>query len=242
MLWRIGVLLSFLLSALLASAHEPIGLDARRATPGLQLELDELPPTTTLAAKKYRLKAVGLPSGIIFSVWAKDFGHSFHELASGFYVDESGNLVSSEPSGTERSMQLDKMVFGPGPYPRGAVWEVAVVSADRALTAFAQVIPHPITARSGPCKVALELVSHRGNRFMASGAGFAPSEDVVTELRYAEQVIQKRQRISPEGLLPSDIILHGSSSAERSARYTVKGHSCDVTVEYEWGEPALSRR
>ena len=130
----------------------------------------------------------------------------------------------------------------PGPYPRGAAWEVALVSADRAFRAFAKVIPYPITARDGPCTVSLELVSHRGERFVASGAGFAPGTDVLTELRYAGRVIQKQRQISPEGLLPPDILSHGASSLDHSARYAVKGPTCEVVVGYEWGEPALSRR
>src|SRR5262249_41994512 len=158
-------------------AHEPILLDTSRATPGLYLELSELPsskaPASTTA--RYQLRASGLPRGVVFSVWTKDFGHSFHEVAAGFWMDESRVIVSSEPAGTSgRPRRLDEMTFEPGPYPRGAVWEVALVSADRTLTAFAKVIPRPITARDGPCTVTLELVSLRGQRFMAAGTGFTP--------------------------------------------------------------------
>jgi hypothetical protein len=77
---------------------------------------------------------------------------------------------------------------------------------------------------------------------MASGAGFTPGDDIVIESRYAGQIIQKRRRISAEGLLPPDVISHDSNSTDRSARYAVKSHSCEVAVEYEWGELALSRR
>ncbi len=82
----------------------------------------------------------------------------------------------------------------------------------------------------------------RGNRFLASGAGFAPGEDVSTELRYSGRVIRKGQRVSAEGRLPPDVISHGASGGDRHARYTVKGRSCEVAVQYEWGEPALTRR
>jgi hypothetical protein len=68
------------------------------------------------------------------------------------------------------------------------------VSADRTVRAFAQVIPYPITARAGPCTIALELVSHRGERFVVSGAGFTPGDDVITESRYAGRVMQKQLR------------------------------------------------
>jgi hypothetical protein len=245
MFCRIGMVLFFFLCALPVSAHEPILLDTSRATPGLHLNLSELPSTKAPASAtaRYQLQASGLPRGVVFSVWAKDFGHSFHEVAAGFWMDESGVIVSSELIGTSgRPRRLDEMEFEPGPYPRGAVWEVALVSADRTLTAFAKVIPRPIIAQDGPCTVALELVSLRGQRFMASGAGFAPGDDIVTESWYAGQIIQKRRRISAEGLLPPDVISHDSNGTDRSARYAVKSHSCEVAVEYEWGEPALSRR
>jgi hypothetical protein len=243
MFWRIGLTLFFLLCASASTAHEPVLLDARRATPGLRLELAELPSTTAPDATtaRYRLRVSGLPRGVVFGVWAKGFGHSFHEVASGFRMDESGVMVSSELAGAGRPRRLDTMVLDPGPYPQGAVWEVALASVDLTFTVFAKVIPRPIMARDGPCTVALELVSRRGQRFMASGAGFAPGDDVITESRYAGQIIQKRRRISAEGLLPPDVISHDSSGADRSARYAVKGRSCEVAIEYVWGEPALSR-
>ena len=254
--WPIGLALVFLLCATLALAHEPILLDARRATPGLYLELIELPSSSIrVSTPRYRLRVSGLPRGVVFGVWTKDFGHSFHGVATGFRMDESGVMVSSELESvgwvwrwlrwivSGRLRRLDDLVLDPGPYyPRGAVWEVALASADLTLTTFAKVIPRPITARDGPCTVSLELVSRRGDRFLASGAGFAPDEDVVTELRYAGRMIQKRQRVSVDGQLPQDVISHGASGTDRRAHYAVKSRFCDVAVEYEWGEPALSLR
>lgn len=222
-----------------ASAHDPFILDARRAVPGsIRLDLVEL-STTPAMSKRYKLQASGVPRGVIFGVFTKDFAHSFHEAASSFQVDESGNLVSGGDHGRQR---LDDMVFEPGPYPRGAAWEIALVSADRALRAFAKVIPHPISAQNGSCAVGLELVSHRGDRFVASGAGFAPDEDVSTESRYSGRVIQKQRRISPEGLLLPETLSHGAKGSERRASFSVRSRSCNVVVDYDWGEPALIRR
>src|SRR5262245_57863669 len=236
---RIGAALVCLLCALPVFAHEPIVLDARRATPGLHLELSELPRTADSATPRYRLYTVGLPRGVIFGVWTKDFGHSFHEVASGFQVDEFGKLVSSKRGSPQR---LDELAFDPGPYPRGAIWEVALVSEDRALTAFAKVIPYPITARDEPCSLSLELVTQRGERFVASGDGFPPGDEVITQSQYSERIIQKRRRISPEGLLPPDAFSHAAIGSDRTARYAVVARSCQVAVDYKWGEAALVRR
>ena len=73
---------------------------------------------------------------------------------------------------------------GRGLIPWGRLGEVALVSSDRAVRIFAKTIPYPITAYDGVCKVSLELADHLGDRFVASGAGFPPGDEVVTELRF----------------------------------------------------------
>jgi hypothetical protein len=243
MLWSRILGVFFILYALPASAHEPIVLDARRATPGLRLELKELNGSVGSTEVKYRLRPSGLPRAVVFNVWVKDFGHSFHQIASGFQLTEFGKLVwieGDEPSSGVR--ELDKVEFGPGLYPRGALWEVAIVSVDQTLKAFAKTIPYPITASDGACSVSLELVSQRGERFLASGVGFFPGEQVVIESQYSGRVTSKRERVAAPGTLSPDVISHAATGSDRSARYTVKGHSCKVVVDYEWGERALVRR
>lgn len=240
---RIGLALIFVLCASVAVAHDEFVLDARRATPGPRLELIELTPTTIPAVRRYQLQVqVGLPRNVIFRVLTKDFSHGFHTVASGFQLDEFGDLVSIEAGKTGRPLRLDEIVLEPGPYPRGAAWETALVSADRTVRLFAKTIPYPIIARDGSCAVSLELVSQRGDRFIVSGNGFKPGEEVTTESRYSGRVIQKWRRISSDGLLPSDTISHGARGADRGARYTVKGRWCEVAVDYEWGELALIQR
>jgi hypothetical protein len=242
MFFLAGSTLLFLLCGSPVSAHDPFVLDARRAVPnGVRIELTELPSVPAESNVRYRLQATGLPRGVIFGVFTKDFSHSFHEVASGFQLDEAGKVVSID-SKVNRRQRLDEVVLDPGPYPKGAAWEVALVSADRAIRAFAKAFPHPINARDRTCILSLELVSQRGDHFIASGNGFMPGEEVTTESRYSGRVIQNHLRISTDGLLPPNSISHGAAGADRSARYAVTGGSCEVFVDYHWGEPALIRR
>lgn len=239
---RIEFALIFVLFAAPASAHEPVSLDARLATPGFRIEVSKVPSNTFQGTQQYRLHAAGFPRGVVFNVWAKDFGHSFHEVISGFQVDESGNLVLIDQNGLGRPRPAEEIDLGPGPYPRGVGWEVALVSADRTIKTFAKVIPYPLNAQDGACSIELELVSQFGERFLTTGEGFPRGTDVITKIEYAGRLIEKPVRISGEGKLPSRLISHAATNAERSARYTVKGRSCEVRVDYEWGEPALIRR
>ncbi len=237
----LGIVGFVLLATASAVAHEPILLDSRRATPGLLLELTELTDPSD-NRPRYRLRASGLPPGTVFGVWTKDFGHTFHEVAAGFRLEPSGRLLAVDQDASGRRQWLDEMDFLPGPYPPGAIWEVAIVSVDRSLTAFAKVIPRPIVAHDGPCRLSLQLVSHRGDRFMATGDGFAAGDEVVIESRKSGKVTLKRQRVSAEGRLRPDVISHGALGGDHSARYVITGRACTVAVDYEWGDPALARR
>jgi len=242
MLTRAGFALSLAVCAFPASAHDAFLLDARRATPGPRLDLVEAPPAGDRGGKRYRLKvAPGLPKGVVFGVFTRPYDHGFHEFESGFQLDESGTLVAPQPGGAG-PRRLDDIVFGPGPYPQGAVWEAALVSADRSIRIFARAVPHPIAASSGTCRVSLELASHLGDRFTASGSGFPPGEEVATEQRYSGRSIQKRNRASAEGLLTPELLVHRDLGADRGARYTVRARTCEVSIDYDWGQPALIRR
>jgi hypothetical protein len=215
-------------------------LDARRATPGIHLELVEIPsaqPSPT--SPRYRLRVQGLPAEVTFGIWTKAFGSSFRELVDGFRADETGALVRVGDDGGP--VRLDEVVLEPGPYAPGAAWEVALISADKTIAAFARVVPRPIAAKVGACAVSLELVSRRGDRFVASGSGFAPGEEVTIESHDSGEAIRKRQRVGADGRLPADEIWHHSGGSH-DARYEVKGSTCAVAVSYRWGEPTLVQR
>jgi hypothetical protein len=223
------------------AGHGPDDLNAAQATPGVHIKLLEVKPGSGGGPVQYRLSATGVPRDVTFDVWGKDFRQQFREIALGFRVDGSGVLASS-PFENDQPKRLDEMTFSPGPYPRGAAWEVALVSLDRKIKAFDRVIPRPIVAHDGPCTVFLELASARGERFVATGTGFAAGDDVAIESQFAGQVSRRRSRISAGGLLQPDDIALAPIGPDRRARYSVKGRSCEVTLEYDWGAPALQRR
>jgi hypothetical protein len=239
--WRIGIAAVLLAwSAGVAARHSSAVLDPRKATPGIRIELVELPRLAPSYTARYRLRAEGVPQGVGFGVWTKNFAGSFQEALPGFTLDQSGALVSVDKSG--KTLRLDEKVLEPGPYLKGAAWTVALASDDHKLSAFARVIPYPIGARDGNCAVSLELVSVHGDRFITTGTGFAPGEDVDIELRYSGRVTRKKQRVTGDGRLDADLLSLGAANPDPTARLAVKATSCQLAVEYEWGEPALKRR
>ena len=246
---RLAVALA-LLYASPATAHDPVRFDTRRPVPGASLTIVEVSraevPTATI---RYRLHTGGIPRGLVVEAWANEFGHGYHQLLADLRADDSGAVVSTELDGTGRPRRLDELVFEPGPLARGAGWEVVIVGRDRKVVAYAKVIPHPIIGRDGPCEVSLELASRRGERFIVSGTGFVPGEEVLTELKYSGRIVRKTRNALADGRLPQEAIMHGvgarpsdSSGKDRVARYLARGRLCEVVVEYEWGEQALDKR
>ena len=209
-------------SAAADARHSNAVLDPRRATPGVSLELVEVPRSATGAAAKYRLRVLGLPGGVAFGVWTKSFGQDFVEVVS--------------------KQRLDEIELDPGPYPRGAAWWVAIASEDHKTAAFARVIPHPIAARDGACSLSVELISLHGNRFIAIASGFPPGQDVDVESRASGTTSRKRQRVDADGTLPLDVLEHGTVAADAVARYSIKASACAPAVEYRWGQSALKGR
>jgi hypothetical protein len=207
----------------------------------LRIDLHRLAQEDASTEAQYNLQAFGFPKGVRLLLWSKEFDHSFHQLASVFQVDNSGKVLEAHPSVAKWPRKLEEISFEPGQYPRGATWEVALVSIDRKLQAFAKVIPYPIIFRDGFCEIDLQLASHRGEKFVAIGRGFPPGDEVNTSLRYAGRVIEKRVRTSADGSLPPQVLLHASVNTDRRAQYMVKAHTCEVRADYEWGEAALRR-
>jgi len=231
-LGRLALVLVVVLAAATSFAHEEDTLDPHNATVGLRLELRQNPQRSPAPSPTYRLSASGFPADAVVSVWAQDFGQVFHRIVAEARIDEFLDVVS---------MKGTRLTLAPGVYPRGAAWQVAVVSQDGTLRAFTGVIPRPILAQDKQCTLQLELVSYRGTHFVATGAGFPPDDEVVALSRFSGRVVEKRLRISHDGRLPADVVAHDGDATDDRARYEVKGRSCEPAVSYHWGKSALTR-
>lgn len=239
MAWRLAlVALALAWTAAAYARHSNAVLDPRRATPGVSLDLVEVPRAAAEgAAAKYRLRVTGLPPSKAFGIWTKSLGGDFEEIVSGLRPDASGALAVAGGAQRLADMELD-----PGPYPRGAAWWVAIASEDHKIAAFARLVPYPIVAHDGPCSLTLEMISLHGNRFIAIASGFPPDQDVDVELVASGTVSRKRRRVAADGTLPLDVLEHGTLAADTVARYSIRAGACAPAVEYRWGQSALKQR
>ncbi len=236
--WRVGLGCCVLLVAGRAGAHNPSLLDPSRPNHDIKLALVEVERADP-KSPRYRLVAEGVPRGVTFNLWTREFADGYHELESGFRVDDTGKLAARSGEGVR---YLDQIVFEPGPYFRGALWEIFLATEDRRIAASARVIPLPMVARDGRCALTLELVSHRGQRFLATTTGFVPGADALVELTYGGRVHQTRRRVTADGQLPPDLVsLASVTPGDYRARYSVTAGTCGVALEYGWGKAAFER-
>ena len=129
-----------------------------------------------------------------------------------------------------------------GQHAKGEPASFAIVSTDRSVKAFAKFVPFPIEAEHGNCRISLELISPDGEMFGVSGEGFEPNEEVTTVSRSNGEVLQSKKKTSSDGSLPPVVLLPAAISQEHKSSYTVVGRLCSVTVDYEWGPPALKKQ
>ncbi len=221
------------------TAGQTLQWGPRYATPGVELTLQEVKRQRVSGKMRvdYTLLVSGFPEGKSFTLWAKPFGSSpillkqFGEL----YVDPSGKFVAEKK--TLRGIHLSAL-----DYSKGEPYEVALISTDQTIKAFAKVIPIPVATKEGRCRLWMELVSANGTAFAINGEGFEPDEGVTTTSRSDGEVMESKHKASPEGKLFAIVFPAVIGKPAGSASYTVVSRFCSLTVEYEWGARAFIMR
>jgi hypothetical protein len=124
-------------------------------------------------------------------------------------------------------------------HPRGAPYELALMFGRETVLATARVIPFPIEARHGGCRVWLELLSPAGDRFTAHGEGFQAGEAVRVLSRSNGEAMELKTDTRPDGSLTPSVLVVGTRGQQYAAGLTVYGKFCTVSLDYQWGAPAL---
>ena len=246
------LLLSGLLISLLAACATPKKLSdwgPKYATPGVHLSVHEVErgagPTGGTEVV-YTFKASGFPKNKSYEFWGQWLDGRTIKFAEKFYVDDSGKLVGGQLPGktSPEGVALERFTFGLHGFAKGESKMYALISTDETVKAFARIVPFPIEAKEGSCRLSVELIENRGDLFGILAEGFEPDEEITTVSKFGDQVIDegKLKVPSEEGkflifLLPS--VIGGRSGP---ASFTASGKSCNLTVNYEWGPPALKKQ
>ncbi len=199
----------------------------------------------------YRFVASGFPPNKVYTVWARPQGRGKPiALETGYVASETGEMVCSEkPMESARTVNKKVLRCKPGMklkdlpftfigFSRDDVFEGAVISTDETVKAFAATTPFPIEARNGPCHVWVQRIDDQGLAFAVQGEGFEAGEEVASTSRSNGEVLSGKQKVEDNGALGTILLPGVKGKRSGAVTYALQGKSCQVTVEFDWGQKA----
>jgi hypothetical protein len=106
-----------------------------------------------------------------------------------------------QASGRSFKNLVEPLFLSADDYSKGQPFDVALVSTDETIKAYAKVIPFPIEAEEGRCRLWVELASPKADGFLIQGEGFEPDEEVTTTSRSNGEVLEGTHKVPPDGKL-----------------------------------------
>ncbi len=199
----------------------------------------------------YHIKSSGFPAGKTYTLWYMQSGdQKVAPSMGGFSVDSTGELVcpaapqpgSATPVGLPcmPSKTLEQSVaLSFSTYHKGEPTDLAVVSSDGSVRAFARAYPFPIKSQDAKCTLNVELENSEFTSFIIRGAGFGPGENVKTSSSFGKDTTSGTQQASAKGEFAAAIHADVPGKNSGSATFAATGNSCHPTVTYEWGKAAM---
>ncbi len=229
-----------------------VGWGPRYATPGVVLTLREIFNSRGSRVAGYKLEASGFPIDKIYNLWMHSLGKvmdgddaSLYRIEDApappyeYHINAWGKLIPAN----EFTILLDVYKFAK--FTDGEWFGIALISTDRSVKGYAEVIPRPIEATKGTCRIWLKRVTLHS--YLVSGEGFEPGEEVTAISRFRpsllsrSKTIESKHTVLSDGHLPTIVIrLTAEGKRYGKASYTVIGKSCNLTVRYR-KEPAGQR-
>ena len=200
------------------------------ATPGVRLSICETSRTNMLGligqnVILYELIADGFPTDKVYDAWMYSTSQQMQggkpaRFGPGVKIDESGQLSP-------------KTALLVSDYVTGEWIKAALISTDGAVKAFAKAIPFPVEAKSGPCRIWIELITKTA--FLAWGEGFSPGETVQIISQSADELVEGSIDVSKDGTVAAVVFPTVADESGGKAKFTAIGETCEVGVGYAWG-------
>jgi hypothetical protein len=170
-------------------------------------------------------------------------------VKTGFTANAAGELVCPEPSGENPQSNVRPCLAGKAlkdqnvpqahNFAKGEPFRLGVISSDGSVRAFARVVPDPIEASDGPCRLSVELASPDGLMFVLHGDGFEPDVELTTVTVSGKEKLNNTFRNSTDGKFAIPILPGVVGKKSGSTTVTVSSKSCTVPVRFDWGRAAL---
>ncbi len=225
----------------------PLGLaqtlpEIKAPTPGASLEATRVAANpvrrfTTFPASDeemafYRLRATGFPKKEKLYLWIWDpASPSQKPIALPVMVDGSGGVYSFG----KRFDNFSGVAAQVNPAGRSTL--VMLTTEDGKIRALVKLIPRPLEAKKGSCRVRAEISEAYGAAHDVAAQGFPPQEDLKITLSWAKESREISSKVRDDGSWSGQVKLHDTNQESFKARLTLATGSCTVSLPLERRNP-----
>ena len=204
-------------------------------SPGAKLTYQEIGQTTIQGRTvvTYNLFASGLPKGQHYVLCSLNVGSDPRAVADA-YLNGDGKVVNvlGDPDHHVAEDPINVKVFG----GKGEPIQVALVSDDAHLRAFAQIVPFPIEQTAGPCHLSVVETAPYYFGVLIRVTGFQPEEELTIETRSGKEGAQSKAKADTQGSYNAGLLPFVKGKRSGKASFVVKGQSCKIGIEFPWGD------
>lgn len=216
--------------------------------PGARLELKEAgrKPGRHGTVITYHAEGSGFPTEKTYSLWMMQSGdHKTLRLLTGYQANAAGLLIcpgqtqpGDPPQPHSHCFPLERASIDVDNYHNGEPVNIAIISTDGAVRAYARAYPFPIQAQDGKCTLNVEIANSKFSSFIIRGVGFEPNENIKTSSSFGDSATPGTQQASPTGEFAVTVQANSSGQNSGSSTFTATGDSCHPIVTYELGKAA----
>ena len=184
-------------------------------------------------AVTYHMFASGLPANAEYTLWTWILGSEPEEQADA-YINKDGLIVNvlADPARKIAEDPIDLIVFA----GRGEPKRFALISTDGRYRVFGQVVPFPIEATAGPCHISAITFSPNYSVVDVFVEGLQPGEELQVDTQSADEGGQVKAQATGQGKYIANLLLQVLGKRSGIARFHVTAKSCQIGVEFPWGE------
>lgn len=111
----------------------------------------------------------------------------------------------------------------------------ALVSADAQFRAFGEVIPFPIEARDGACKVSVIMLAPLYALVSVRAEGLRPNENFQVRMQSGREVGQLKPKADENGRWSVDVGPYVKGKKEGFTEVELTGAGCKLKTQFPWG-------
>jgi hypothetical protein len=191
----------------------------------------------------------GFPAGVPFTLWMRRTGGDAQWIATGYALDSVGaascadrarHAALAATAGTGWCpAPLEQISLDVGDAMQGESFAFAASTEDGRLSAYAVVVPRPVTVATPGCgSLDARVVDAEAKAIAITGRDFAPSARITTESRSGKDVVAGEVNSDSTGRFVAIVMPGTAGGRGGEAAFVARSGSCEVTLSYPWGRAA----